>query len=120
MYPFLTSSVRNFCSALSSSCVWGYTLQSIASGASLLNTLAKLLYSSSTLALVVYCCTCMASSVAIVCTIHCNLRVCTISSFSLSVCTMIDSQGIWGFTDLRTIGNIVLSMVACFQLNFGL
>src|SRR6266702_1677411 len=139
MYPFSTSSVRNFCSALSSSCVWGYTLQSIMSSASFLNsiawshallggycfnssslnTLVKSLYSFGTLVLVVYCCACMASSVAIVHIIHCDSRVCIISSFLLLVCAITDSCRIWGFMDLRTIGSIVSSMVAYFQLNFG-
>src|SRR6266702_801603 len=130
----------NLCRALSPSWVSGYTLQLIASRASFLNsiawsqalfggyhfdssspnTLAKSWYSFGTSILVVYCCACIASLVAIVRTMHYNSSVHIMSSFSLSVCLITISCMVWwGFTDLRTIVSIFSSMVACFQLNLS-
>src|SRR6266571_7929600 len=85
-----------------------------------LNTLAKRSYSFGTSLFVVYCCACIASSVAVVFIEHCDSSTATISSFSLLVCAMIDFWVVQGFMDRSTTGSAVSSMVAYFQLNLGL
>src|SRR6266702_4338983 len=111
----------------------GYTLQSIASGASFLNsiawsqallggyrfessslnTLANCWYSAGTSTFLMYCCAWMASSVEVVaqtCWSCCIPRICAITG---------SFPGIEGFTDQRVTGSSFSSMTPYFHVNFG-
>src|SRR6266702_6278068 len=116
MYPFSSSSVRNFCTASSSTRFIGYTLQSTASGASFLNsiawsqalfggyhfdssslnTLANCRYSAGTSTFFVYCCALIASSVEVVACTQQSSFICAIIGFF---------PGTKGLTDQRIMGS---------------
>jgi hypothetical protein len=143
MYPFATISSRNFSSAVSSSLVMGYTLQSNASGApglrsmawshsldggnlsaaSSLNNRANSWYTGGSSALV--CCSpaCIASLVATPQMVHsdssCLTMVCFVSSVSAVVMTG-QFRVMCGLIEEMMMGRIHLSITALLQLNFGL
>jgi hypothetical protein len=142
MYPFATISSRNFLSAVSSSLVMGYTLQSNASGApglrlivwshsldggnlsaaSLLNNRPNSWYSGGSSVLV--CCSpaCIASSVATPRIVHsdssCLIMDCLVSSVNAVAMTG-RFQVMCGLIDEMTIGRMRSSTTALLQLNFG-
>jgi hypothetical protein len=143
MYPFATISSRNFSSAVSSSLVMGYTLQSNASGApglrsiawshsldggnlsaaSLLNSRANFWYSGGSSALV--CCSpaCIASSVATPQMVQSDSSCLTMLCFVLSVNAVAmtgRSRVMCGLIDEMMIGRMCSSITALLQLNFGL
>src|SRR6266581_2221609 len=119
IYPFSSSSLRNFCTASSSIQFIGYTLQSTASGASflnsiawsharfggnrfdscLLNTLVNCWYSAGTSTFFVYCCAWIASSVEVVAASR------LLSSVPLTRAIIGSLPGVKGFTDRRMMGS---------------